>query len=167
MMDSTIQISGLDQLSSLLGQLPAKMEANILRGALRAGMNVIRDEARRYVPVDSGELRKSIRVSARIKGGKVYATLKAGNREAFYAHMIEFGHFVRNPGEALKGGRRSRAAQRAMLRASGAQFVSARPFLRPALDSKSSESVVAVADYIRGRLEKEGLLALESDGGSS
>lgn len=49
-----VQIHGLAELQRTLDQLPAKIEANVLRGALRAGANVIANEARRLVPVANG-----------------------------------------------------------------------------------------------------------------
>ena len=38
-----IKIEGLEGLQNLLDQLPARMEANVVRGGLRAAAKVIRD----------------------------------------------------------------------------------------------------------------------------
>ncbi|MBK7493596.1 MAG: HK97 gp10 family phage protein [Nitrosomonas sp.] len=107
-----IKVKGLDELQSFLDQLPAKVEANIMRAALRAGAKPILAAAKANVPVGepsrkgaelykhySGALRDSIRVSARIdrREGKVTASIKAGGKvgktgaNVFYAHMVEFG----------------------------------------------------------------------------
>lgn len=155
-----IKISGLDALQRALDELPAKLEANILRGALRAGMKVIEAEARALVPEASGKLRDSIRVSSGIdrRLGRVRATVKAGGRKgktsAFYAHMVEFGvkaHEIRP-----KGARSLFFAgiSRTLIQHPG---TSPKPFMRPAMDAKQSAALLAAGDYCRGRLTKEGI----------
>ena len=88
---SKLKIEGLSDLNKALQELPAKIERNILRGALREGSKEFLAKAREEVPKKSGALLKSLRVSARVKQGKVTATMTAGNKVAFYAHMVEFG----------------------------------------------------------------------------
>ena len=46
-----IEVKGLAELQKLLDELPARIEANVVRGGLRAAAKVIRDEARRLCPV--------------------------------------------------------------------------------------------------------------------
>lgn len=107
----SIHVQGLAELQRTLDTLPAKLEANLIRAALRAGAKVIADEAKRRVPVQQGDLRASIRASVRIKPrlGRVEAIIKAGrgkpagvtymaggklmvrDASAFYAHMVERG----------------------------------------------------------------------------
>ena len=58
-----IKVKGLEELQKFLDQLPAKMEANVLRGSLRSGAKVIANAAKSNVTSVSGELAKSIRVS--------------------------------------------------------------------------------------------------------
>ena len=81
MAESTIQIKGLAELHKAMQELPAKIEGNILRGALRAGAAVFKEEAQRLVPVDTGRLRDSIRASVRLRNGRVEGTVRAGDRE--------------------------------------------------------------------------------------
>lgn len=176
----TVHIHGLAELQQTLDQLPAKIEANVLRGALRAGANVIADEARRQVPVKTGQLRESIRVSVRpFPGGKLVATVKAGGRfkvyasgkaikgaayktaraggkpdyhAPFYAHFVEFG----TARHWIKPKSRKSLFIAGLLKElvdhPGAR---PKPFMRPAFDTKVRAAIEAMADYIRTRLPKE------------
>ncbi len=91
-----IQVQGLAELDALLKTLPARVEANILRGA-GAGQKVVADRAKAEVSansMDTGALRKSIRVRVdrrAQKRGYVRADVVAGDATAWYAHLIEFG----------------------------------------------------------------------------
>lgn len=58
-----VKVKGLADLNKFLQQLPAKVEQSVLRGALRAGANVVMAEAKANVPVDSGQLRDGLKVS--------------------------------------------------------------------------------------------------------
>jgi len=89
-----IAVQGLAELDALLKTLPAKIEANILRGAVRAGQKVVRDKAVQEAPEDSGELKRSIRVKTDMRAlrrGYVRADVVAGNPVAWYAHLVHFG----------------------------------------------------------------------------
>lgn len=151
-MVSELHVSGLSELDKLLKELPAKIEGNIMRGAMRAGAKVFADRAKQMVPVKSGQLRDSIKVSTRSKRGRVSATVRAGGKKAFYAHMVEFGtarHFIkpRKRKSLFFAG-----IAREVVDHPGA---SPKPFMRPALDGGQVEAVNAAADYIRKRLAKE------------
>ena len=181
---SEIRVKGLADLNKFLQQLPAKMEQNVMRGALRAGANVIKDEAKRLVPVSepnsqnrrrygfyAGTLRDSIRVSARVKNGRVTASVYAGGKtksgaHVFYANWVEFGTaghaIMAKQANGKNAARRlNRSAKRGGSLRIGGQFVGsvvmhpgsrARPFMRPALDGKAQAAVLAAADYIKKRL---------------
>lgn len=151
-MVSELHVSGLSELDKLLKELPAKVERNILRGAMRAGAKVFEGRAKQLVPVKSGQLRDSIKVSTRSKRGRVSATVRAGGKKAFYAHMVEFGtarHFIKP------------RKRKSLFFAGLAREVvdhpgsAPKPFMRPALDNSQREAVNAAADYIRKRLAKE------------
>lgn len=151
-MANELHVSGLSELDKLLKELPARIEGNIMRGAMRAGAKVFADRAKQMVPVKSGQLRDSIKVSTRSKRGRVSATVRAGSKKAFYAHMVEFGtarHFIkpRKRKSLFFAG-----IAREVVDHPGA---SPKPFMRPALDGGQVEAVNAAADYIRKRLAKE------------
>jgi HK97 gp10 family phage protein len=147
-------ITGGRELDAFLQTLSVKVEKNIMRSALRQGANAIKDEAKANVPVHLGELRKSIRVTTSAKGGRVSASVKAGNRKAFYWHFVEFGTAAHNiagkkGGSLMFGGHFARSVHHP-----GAV---AKPFMRPALDAKADAALAAVAAQIRKRLTAEGI----------
>lgn len=148
-------ITGGAELQAFLDQLPAKMEANIMRSAMRQGANVIRDEIKQNVPVRSGDLRDSIKVSTGSRKGVVKATVRVGNRKAWYAHLIEYtgaaAHSISAKGKGMLsfGGFFSKSVQHPGMQA--------KPFVRPALDGRANDAIQAVGDQVRKRLTKEGL----------
>lgn len=162
-----LAIQGLAELDRLLKELPANIERNVLRGGLRAAGKVVEDEARRLVPVAppsgsnakaygaaAGALRASIRTAMRVrtKAGWVNAQVKAGNKHAWYAHLVEFGtarHWIkpRNRKSLFFAGLAREAVDHPGARP--------KPFMRPAFDGKSQAAIEAMADYIRQRLPKE------------
>lgn len=114
-----------------LNQFPKNIQKNVMVGAIRAGSNIVRDEARRLVPVDTGNLKKSI-ATIRRKGDKNTVQFsvtpsRGGRNDGWYAHFLEFG----------------------------TSKMSAKPFLRPALESKQDEVLQATKEYIANRLPKE------------
>ena len=172
---SETHIKGLADLQRALDSLPAKIEANIMRAAMRAGAKVIVDDAKRRVPVATpnaenqrlyggrtGLLRDSIRISSRVrrKAGKLEIRLIAGGKvkgggDAYYAHFVEFGtaaHVIAAPPGAR-------------LNVRGIFYKSVmhpgskpRPFMRPALDQNATAAIEAAREYIRKRLAtKHGL----------
>lgn len=147
-------ISGGRELDDLLKTLPAKMEKNIMRAAVRAGAAVMREEVRSRVPTKSGALAKSVRITTRAKRGEITASVKAGNRTAFYAQMVEFGtrpHIIKaKPGSALD-------VPGNPLREVNHPGNRAHPFMRPAAEAAFSASVDAVKEKIRERLTNAGL----------
>ena len=163
---SEIRVTGLKELQAFLDQLPAKVEANIMRGALRQAAKPLRDAAiqncptgepnesnRRKYRVYNGALRDSIRISGRIdkRAGTITAKVVAGGKvrktgaDVFYAHMVEFGT---RPHSISKGGRGE----------ANHPGVPPRPFMRPAIDAEAQSAVVAAGEYIKKRLAtKHGL----------
>jgi len=157
---SDIRVNGLADLQKFLDQLPAKMEANILRGALGQGIKPMKEAAiancptgepsetnKRKYSLYAGALRDSIRISGRIdkRNGNVVARLIAGGKtktgaDVFYPNMVEFGTKQHVMGDGVHPG------------------VMPKPFMRPALDAQSGAAVLAVGEYIKKRLAtKNGL----------
>jgi len=152
---SDIRVKGLADLNKFLQQLPAKVEQSVLRGALRAGANVVMAEAKANVPVDSGQLRDGLKVSTSSRRGRVTAKVKATGKHAFIAPWLEYGtaahKITAKKGKGLFFGG---------LFVKGVQHPGARPkpFLRPALDGRAQDAVVAAAQYMKRRLAtKNGL----------
>jgi HK97 gp10 family phage protein len=167
-----IRIKGFSELNSFLEQLPSKLAANVVRGALRQAAKPIAEAARNNAPVGepseankkrykvyAGALRDSIRVGARIdsRNGQVVAYIRAGGRIKkngaipFYAHFLEYGT---KPHSLTKSGRGE-------IHHPG---ISPRPYMRPALDSESKNALIAAGEYMRKRLAtKHGLDTADID----
>lgn len=153
---SNESIVGGRELDAFLQSLPVKVEKNILRSALRAGVNEFKDAAKANIRDQSGDLRRSVRVSTRVKGGTVSASLKAGNEKAWYWHFVEFGTAAHRIGP--------KNAKALALAGVVVNFVNhpgarAKPFMRPAFDLKAGAALEAVAAQIRARLTAEGINA--------
>jgi len=153
-MDKYTNLKGGEQLQAFLNTLAPKIERNIMRGALRAGAKVIADEAKNNVPVKSSDLRDSIRVGTKTKRGQVTASVKAGNKKAYYYNFVEFGtaaHSISGKGKGFLniGGVFAKSVNHPGARA--------KPFMRPSLDSKANEAIQAVGVAIGKRLTKEGI----------
>jgi HK97 gp10 family phage protein len=156
-MTSEVNIKGMAELDKLLAELPDKLQRNVMRSALRAGAQVIKQRAQELAPVHTGKLRDSIRVSVRIKAGVPVATVKAGGNAkggAFYAHMVEYGtaaHFIKP--------KTAKSLFLAGLFREGVDHPGAvaHPFMRPAFDAAAQEAVLAVALKVKARLTKQGL----------
>lgn len=152
---SEVHVTGLAELQKFLDELPAKMEKNIMRGALRAGMNVVKPIAQGSVHAVSGKLAAGLKVGTRVRRGTVIASLKATGEHRAIAHLVEHGttaHTItaKNRKELSFGGLFFQSVQHPGARP--------RPFMRPALDSESQRAVVASGEYIKERLAtKEGL----------
>lgn len=147
-------------------QLGDRMERRIVRGAIRDAAKVFREAAAQRAPVlrepDSrripGTLRRAIAILNPRRGGQrgtvrlvvsVRSATKArlgGARDPFYWRFLEAGWVPRGPGQRLRGGSRSRQAQRARAAAGGARRFQY-PFLEPAFRQSGS---AALAAFTRG-----------------
>jgi len=129
---------GVKELQKSLKQFPKNIQKNVMTGAVRAGAKPIVKRARELVPVEHGDLKKSIRIKKRRipKGSTMLKfSIHAGgnirvNGESlrpYYAHMIEFG----------------------------TSQMSAQPFMRPALEQEAGNAIKYVREYIEKRIPKE------------
>lgn len=141
--ETMIKVEGLKELQAALNQLPLEIQRRPLRSAVSAAAKVIVDDAKRRVPVKTGNLQKSIiryrsrsesavgreTFSVAVKKGKQkYADTKRNRRlrrvgksyqtagEAFYWRFLEFG----------------------------TKFMPAKPFLRPAFESQKAKAVEVI-----------------------
>lgn len=177
---SEVHVKGLAELQKLLDELPAKIEKNIMRGALRAGANVVKAQAQANIHSVSGELARSLRVSTNAKGGKVIAKVVAG--KGFGAKgtppknlplWVEYGtkaHLISvkdKPSRMTRRGLKDfaiRTINKMIARGSlviGGNLVgpmvkhpgaAPNPFMRPALDTQAQAAVIAAGEYIKARL---------------
>jgi HK97 gp10 family phage protein len=174
-MTDGVEIKGLSELQKLLDTLPAKIEANIMRGAMRAGAKVVQESAKAKAPRKSGKMAEGLKITTRSRSGVVSASVKASGPHAFLAPMIEFGtkpHFISVSDEnknfnAKRGRLESVSSVNRRFLVIGGEIVGksvshpgsrAQPFMRPALDENTERAVVATGEYIKKRLaSKHGL----------
>ena len=152
---SDTHIKGGAELQRFLDQLAPQIEKNIMRGAMRQGANVSKKEAQLQLTangsVDTGLLKKGLKVSTNSKGGRVTAYLKVKGKHGYLARWIEYG--VAAHGVKKGARRKSGKGQDGILHPG----FNPQPFLRPALDNRVPEIVAAVANYVKNRLTKQGL----------
>lgn len=145
-----VNVKGLEELQKFLDQVAPNVEANIMRGALRAGMSVVKPVAQNNVHSVSGELAKGLRIGTRNRGGVVTSNLRATGPHGPVAHLVEFGTRPHNISAKVKGGWLSfMNIFRKIVAHPGTK---PKPFMRPALDSMATEAVIASAEYVKKRL---------------
>lgn len=151
---SYVGVKGLAELQTFLSTLPVKVEKNIMRSALRQGANVLKEEAQKNLSdnVETGKLREGLKVSTNAKRGTVYAYVKAKGKHGYIAHWIEYGVL---PHSLKKGAKRKSGKYQNVGRKH--QGFSAHPFMRPALDTKSQQALMAVGQRIKERLTEIGI----------
>jgi HK97 gp10 family phage protein len=163
--DQLVSVQGLSDLQKMLDELPAKIEANIMRGALRQGANVYRDRARANAPVGkTGKLKKSIKVKTTLRKGKAVSQIVAGGGDAFYAKFVEFGtaSFYEGNGRTVGAPYKIEPKNRKAMKfgdvfTESAVHEGVRPtgFMRRAFDGGTSEVIEEVAAYVRMRIGRE------------
>jgi HK97 gp10 family phage protein len=93
-MKGDFELIGQKDLLGKLKKLETKAAAVILKKALRKAGGKIRSQAKMDAPVDSGNLRRSIKVFAdKGRGSKNGALIRVGadRKIAPHAHLVEFG----------------------------------------------------------------------------
>lgn len=153
-MTAQTEVLGTRELADFMETLPGKIQKNAQRTALRAGAKVVLDEVKQRIPVASGELLASARITSRAKGADVSASVKVGNAKAWYAHLVEFGtrpHKISAPpGSALN-------VNGTVTRSVDHPGIQGRPFMRPAADVSFVPAIEAYKVALRKRLTKQGL----------
>lgn len=148
-------VRGLSDLQKFLSAVPQKIERNILRGAMRAGMRVVQPVAQSNVHSVSGQLAKGLKISTRARGGTVSASLRATGPHGSVARWIEYGvrpHLIAAKAKgwlAFGFGLFAKVVHHPGFKGKG--------FMRNALDSQAQAAVIASGEYIKSRLTKEGL----------
>ena len=126
------EIKGLKELSKALKAFPENIQNNILNSAIRAGIVTIQKEAKKNVPKRKRKLEKAIVIKKRRPKNKNMIKYQLGIRQgskddAYYGHIVEFG----------------------------SSKMEAKPFMRPALESKADEVINEVRKKMQQRIDKE------------
>jgi HK97 gp10 family phage protein len=150
----TVRIEGLAELNRALRELPQRIANRGLRTAVYAGAKVIRDEARHRAPKAAQSLGTKQPSAGTLKRSvimKHIRELSGGGRQTFYV-LVRQGKKYRNQG---KRGNLSQDAWYWRFVEFGTRKMAARPFLRPALESRRREAVEAIKGRLAQRLEIE------------
>lgn len=108
-----------------------------LDDAVEAAAEIFVDEAKRRVTVRTGELRDNIKHKAHLRSRT--RAVEMVYVDSRYAHLVEYGHG--RPGEMIAPRRRKalKTGVDEFAASSRGGAASARPFMRPAMDSKADE----------------------------
>lgn len=149
-MTVSIEIKGLKELQKALEQLPKEIQARPLRSAVSAGAKVIMDEAIARAPEgDTGNLKDSIyRYRSRKQSATGKETFLVGVRKG----KGTYGDTRRNRRLGIVGKKYITQGKAFYWRfiEFGTRFIQAKPFMRPAYESKKLEA----AETIKERLKK-------------
>ncbi len=176
----TINMKGGRELAAFLQAFPARIQKGAVRSALTAAAKPVRDQARANAPKESGQLAKSIKTgSPKVEqDGRVTIKVRLAGQHSYLGHFIEYGvrpHFISagdsglSPRKLTQKARRDGSTEEGGALKIGDTFVSggvmhpgfaAKPFLRPALDTKMDEATKAFAERLRTYLkDRSGLTA--------
>ena len=150
----TVRIEGLAQLDRALRELPDRVANRGLRASVYAGAKVIRDEARAQAPKAAQSLGTKQPSAGTLKRSvimKHIRELSGGGRRTFYV-LVRQGKKYRNQG---KRGNLSQDAWYWRFVEFGTRKMAARPFLRPALESRRRQAVDAIKQRLTQRIEIE------------
>lgn len=161
----SVKMEGWAELEDLLRLMPSKIGTKVAVASLRKGAAIIRAEAARLVPVETGELRRSIRVRTFRQKSRAERTVTVWVQgpEKSLAILVEFGTSAHLIKRKRKGGVLGRAKGRlgGIYQGKGLPRgqvmhpgATARPFIRPAFDSRVGQATQAIAQGIREGIEK-------------
>ena len=154
----TVKVEGLKELAERLRSFGPKLARNGLRAAVSAAAQVIRKEAQDRVPVDTGLLRSEIyRKQIREQSSDTKQTYYVGVRKykkkyANTKHNIRKGRITQS-GKSLKTYETQDAFYWRFLEF-GTPKMAARPFMRPAFESKKNEAVERMKEKLAERIKK-------------
>ena len=132
-------LTGDKALDELLESLPKKVQNKYARKGTRAGARIGMQEAKALVPVDEGDLERTLTVrTAKAPGGK---RLKRG----------EVGHAVTH--------REPEASFHSLFLGFGTKYMDPNEYMIDAVFSKQAEIVAANRDAIKQGVEKDGVAA--------
>ena len=150
---ASIQLSGMDDILRAFKRLGEKEGKKIVRKATRNGTKIIAKEIKARAPEDTGTLKRSITVRARRKRRKNEISFSTFFNTAKFPQLLNF-----SLGSKSDIGTRKFSGQRYFYPAAleyGTNRMNARPFVRPAWDSKKRVALDTVLTQIRSGIERE------------
>ena len=112
--DIGMEIVGLEELERAFLMLPAAVAKKAIRQNLRAGAKIVLAQAKENAPVDSGDLKRSLKVRAGKRSRNTISIRVATGKDwfkgdTFYGAFVEFGtkrmeaqHYVQRAYETTK-----------------------------------------------------------------
>lgn len=161
-----------------MAALPGDIERKLLRGAARAGADVIAEEAR--ANVRSRLVAGFVDVKVESEVGHVRAKIHVPDQWARSVGIwLEYGttaHYITvddSQREGRTATRINRLAKEGVLVINGRPVgktvfhpgAQAHPFLRPALDIREADAVAAAQNYINARVSRTGIAASDDGNG--
>jgi hypothetical protein len=157
--------------SRYIAQMPTELEAKVLRGAARAGGNVIAEDARERSR--SQDVSDAITTKVKSSPGQIRSTVSVKTGWARSVGIwLEYGtapHFISVDDSQREGRSTKRINELNKDGASlviGGKFVGttvfhkgaqAYPFMRPALDHSAVAAIAAAQSYINARVSRRGI----------
>lgn len=141
---ATVWVTGIPELDAKLRSLEPKLAKKIYRRSVRKAAKPVLDTARSLAPVESGDLKRSLKIRAmkrsrrnkHIVGVQVVTGKEWFKGDQFYAAFIEFGA----PGHKFFG--------------KGDAPLEPKPFMRPAHDANGSKVAEVFVSSMRQDLEE-------------
>ena len=171
----TFKVEGMREVLAALEELPKRVRKNVVRRSLYAGATIVRDEARRRVPVRTGALKKTI-IARTNKPKKSYPDLFFGE-VAIQSQAFNFGKkgrarkvkkdpmrtrkyyrgeiYPRNYAHLVEFGTAPHATGRGGMGGRMHPGARPKPFMRPAYESKKHEAVEVIRKSALENIDKE------------
>lgn len=149
-MASTITLKGFDKLEAMLQALPDEVARKVAEQSVRKGATIIQREAQARAPVQEGDRVHRISTSKRAK------KFSKGRRPGFLkaSILVRLNRALATAASPLVYSIGwSRDAYYGMWQEFGSRHQAARPFLRPAADSKFEEAVAVIGSDMGPRIE--------------
>lgn len=130
-MEASFEIKGLSELNKLLKDLPEDFRAKSLASAVGGASRLIRDEAKRLVPSDTGNLKGAIRAQKKKSPSKYIGKYQVNINPKGKVTILSRGK-----------NRRSTSTYYGRMVEEGTSKMSPRPFMRTAFAFKKRDAVI-------------------------
>lgn len=141
--DTTIEISGLDDVNRLLGEVPARLARQVFRRALGAAAVPVTAALKPRIPKLTGDLAAHLETNIYVHddGLTGVASINFGE-QGWKARLLETGHRMigHAPNKTDKG-----------------EMVKPEPFMGPATSASADAAIEAFADSVREQLDRNEL----------
>lgn len=86
----TVELKGLNDIDDMLSKIAPRQAQNIMRATIHGVAGTIRDDAKKAMPVDEGDMRKGTKIKReRTVRGQLLSTVRVAG--AFYWRFVEYG----------------------------------------------------------------------------